>query len=54
MDEKSRKICIVSFDNDIENSHLLSLTDEQINLLNWLKEQGFDITVNIQNDVEVI
>lgn len=51
---KNRKTCIVSFQNDVEDSHLLSLTSDQINLLNWLGKQGFDITLTVHDEVEII
>lgn len=53
MDDKNRKIYLVSLceSEDLDDSYYLSLTKDQVNLLEWLNEKGFDISYKQLTDL---
>lgn len=49
-----RKTYTVSLENNVDSTYIMALTEEQVKVFNWLKEQGYDITIVEQGDPIVL
>lgn len=54
IEEKTRKLCVVTFDENVEDTHLLALTDDQIRLLEWMNDKHYYINVKVEKTAEVV
>lgn len=54
VEEKTRKLCIVTFEEDVQDTHLLALTEDQIRLFEWLNNKHYYINVKVEKTAEII
>ena len=52
--DKDRKTYTVSLENSVDETYIMSLTDEQVKVFKWLKDVGYDFTITEQGDVIVL
>lgn len=52
--DKDRKTYMVSLENDVHDTHIMALTNDQVKVFKWLKEQGYDFTITEQGDVIIL
>lgn len=52
--DKDRKTYIISLDNNVNDSYIMALTDDQVKVFKWLKEQGYDFTLTEQGDMIIL
>lgn len=52
--DKDRKTYTVSLENSVDETYVMSLTDDQVKVFKWLKDVGYDFTITEQGDVIVL
>lgn len=51
---EDRKMYTISLENSVEETYIMSLTDDQVKVFKWLKDVGYDFTITEQGDVIVL
>lgn len=52
--DKDRKTYMVSLENSVDETYIMALTDDQVKVFKWLKENGYDFTITEQGNVIVL
>ena len=52
--DKDRKTYMVSLENDVYDTYIMALTNDQVKVFKWLKERGYDFTITEQSNVIVL